>query len=168
MVQVMLNLKLAPEAHEPVYLTPVDFAARAIVTLSGRDDVRLETHHIVAHEIASVDDLLAAAETVSGETLRRIDRGEWAKLLSQQAGGDDVRSISPYLVAYPEFASIGQDPNESLTKFPKVSVDLTNGRLRECGVTGGAMATALKKYISHLPGVSSAKQRSSASVEEVN
>jgi thioester reductase-like protein len=150
-VRVMLNLNKAPEARDPIYLTPVDFAARAIRALCDRDDAAQQTYHIVGDGSTSLNDIMVAAEGLSGQSVTRVDKDEWASLLSQQTGHAELTALSPYLAAYPEFASFSGGSGGSLAKFPPVSIALTQDRLGEEGVRMNiAMSDVLTKYLARL------------------
>ena len=150
MVKAFLHLGVAPNFETPLCLTPVDFAAQALVALSLREDEAPQIYHILGDNDFSVNDVLKVAETF-GWHVERLPGEEWIDRISQHLDDESLEPIAPYLLAYPEHtAKRVLDP----VTFPAISSEFTDRRLAEQAVAKTINSHGLiRKYLDYLVSV---------------
>ncbi|MBX3579784.1 MAG: thioester reductase domain-containing protein [Rhizobiaceae bacterium] len=146
-VKTMLNLGVLPIVDTPMHMTPVDFAARAIVALADRDDGARQTYHLVGDLKATNKDLVEVAQEL-GYPVRRMPAEEWLKTVSGRINDKALEPIAPYLMAFPEETFRRMlDPQA----FPPVAADITMARLEQGGVAPAEPTRdLLKSYLNYL------------------
>ena len=83
----------APIAQIPLCFTPVDFAARALVALSFRDEKPID-YHIVGDMDVRLDDVLMIAEQ-AGHVVERVPADEWVADIIQRVDDKSLQSLAP-------------------------------------------------------------------------
>jgi thioester reductase-like protein len=146
-VKTMLKLGFLPVVDTPMHLTPVDFAARAIVGLSKRTGGARQTYHLVGDLKATNKDLIEVAQSM-GYAVACMPAEEWLKTVSARMNDKALEPIAPYLMAFPEETFRRMlDP----MAFPPVSADLTRDHLAEQGVAPSESSRELlRRYLEFL------------------
>ena len=153
-VKAMLDLKKAPNSNSLLYITPADFAARAMVALSLRKDAEQQTYHIVGDISTGLSDVLEIAQRAGLNAVDLIPVDEWIAMISNRLHDADVQSIAPYLAAYPEGLQIAVSPIMEIMRFPVVANALTGEKLAEEGIAMNSDTPDLVAlYINDLTGI---------------
>lgn len=158
-VKVMLDMRKAPDSNSLLYITPVDFAARAMVSLSLTNDAENQTYHVIGDTSTGLSDVLDVAKTVGLDRVDLIPVDEWIATIANRLNDAEVQSIAPYLAAYPEGPQIAASPIMELLRFPAVSNALTRKKLAEHGIAVSTNMPALvAMYLKDLTDVGSLEQ----------
>ena len=148
-VKTALQLNMAPASNSMVYLTPVDFSARAMVALSRRNDGARQNYHITGDRTFGFADIMDIAETVTHRRIERIPVDDWTALLLQQERADQLKPLAPYLNTYAEYIRLGNLSN-MIRQFPFDNA-FTHLRLEEEGVArSAAMSVLVTRYLNYL------------------
>ncbi len=93
-------LGVAPESRSDMFLTPVDYAARAIVWLSKRPVSDGRNFHIINSHPFSFDDLIHAAKAF-GFQMRTVSDAEWIGALTGKDQTLENNAVLPFIKNYP-------------------------------------------------------------------
>lgn len=96
LMQGYLRSGMAPEGDTPLEMLPVDYVARAIVTLSDRSESSGRVFHLV-HSAPVSSALLFDACALEGLAMRRIPRPAWREVLERIAREETDHPLYPLM-----------------------------------------------------------------------
>lgn len=106
LMQGYLRSGVAPQGDTPLEMLPVDYVARAIVTLSDKPEAAGRTFHLI-HSSPVSSALLFEACALEGLNVTRITRAEWRGMLARIALDDNDHPLYPLMGLFEKAAVHG-------------------------------------------------------------
>ncbi|MCJ8279599.1 MAG: thioester reductase domain-containing protein, partial [Rivularia sp. ALOHA_DT_140] len=145
----IIQLGKTPNLNSIIEMGPVDYVAKALVYLSGKQTSFGKAFHLVNPQPISSDNLTKWIENY-GYYLQKIDYNQWQQELINQSGFDNSNPLTAMIPLFFEKVPGGRTLFEAKSKRPVFDCESTLDGLADSDITCPSVKNLLSIYFSYL------------------